>query len=90
MGVFGWMVVGLVAGLLARGVTGADRRAELQLGCLGTMAVGVSGGLLGGMLFDLAGNQGIGEFGLRSMFVAFVGASLLLLIVGALRGRRRG
>lgn len=86
MGIFAWMIVGLVAGLLARGVTGADKRADLRLGCLGTMAVGVSGGLIGGMLFNLAGNGGIGGFGLRSMFVAFVGASLLLLVVGALGG----
>ncbi len=84
------MVVGLVAGLLARAVTGADRRAELNLGCLGTMVVGVAGGLIGGTLFNLAGNEGIGRFGLRSVFVAFVGASLLLLLVGAMRtGRSR-
>ncbi|MCZ7536733.1 MAG: GlsB/YeaQ/YmgE family stress response membrane protein [Acidimicrobiia bacterium] len=84
MGVMAWMVVGLVAGLLARGVTGTNRRADLHLGCLGTIVVGVAGGLLGGMMFNLAGNEGIGEFGLRSLFLAFVGASLLLLVVGAL------
>ena len=44
--------------------------------------VGVLGGLLGGTLFNLAGDEGIGEFGLRSMFVAFVGAVVLLVIVG--------
>ena len=51
-------------------------------GCLGTIVVGIIGGVLGGWLFSLAGDEGIGDFGLRSMFVAFVGACVLLLIVG--------
>ena len=41
-------------------------------------------------IFNLAGDKGIGDFGLRSMFVAFVGACLLLLVVGAITGRGRG
>lgn len=87
MGIFGWIVVGFVAGALARAVTGGAR----DLGCLGTIVVGVLGGLIGGFLFNAAGDKGIGDFGLRSMFVAFVGAVLLLLIVGALtRGRYGG
>ena len=51
-------------------------------------AIGVLGGLIGGALFSWAGGNGIGHFGLRSMFVAFVGAVLLLVIVGLLSGRR--
>jgi len=39
-------------------------------------------------LFNLAGDKGIGDFGLRSMFVAFVGAVLLLTIVALAGGRR--
>jgi uncharacterized membrane protein YeaQ/YmgE (transglycosylase-associated protein family) len=65
-------------------VTGAGWR----LGCVGTTLVGILGGLIGGFLFNAAGDQGIGEFGLRSMFVAFVGAVVLLLIVGLAGGRR--
>jgi uncharacterized membrane protein YeaQ/YmgE (transglycosylase-associated protein family) len=42
------------------------------------------------MLFNLAGDDGIGKFGLRSMFVAFVGAVVLLAIVGLVTGRGRG
>jgi uncharacterized membrane protein YeaQ/YmgE (transglycosylase-associated protein family) len=83
MGLLGWIVVGFVAGALARMVTGGG----WNLGCLGTIAVGVAGGLIGGWLFSLAGNEGIGEFGLRSMFVAFVGAVVLLLLVAAVTGR---
>jgi uncharacterized membrane protein YeaQ/YmgE (transglycosylase-associated protein family) len=84
MGPIGWIVVGFVAGALARPVTGGGWR----LGCVGTTVVGVLGGLIGGALFNLAGDQGIGTFGLRSIFVAFVGAVLLLAIVGIFGGRR--
>ena len=38
-----WIVVGFVAGVLAKLVTGQDRP-----GCLGTIFVGILGGLLGG------------------------------------------
>lgn len=85
MGLLGWLVVGFVAGALARPVTGGGWR----LGCVGTTLVGVLGGLLGGWLFSLAGDEGIGDFGLRSMFIAFVGAVLLLAVV-ALAGGRHG
>jgi uncharacterized membrane protein YeaQ/YmgE (transglycosylase-associated protein family) len=85
MGILGWIVVGLVAGAFARLVTGGG----WNLGCLGTILVGIIGGLLGGWLFSLAGDEGIGDFGLRSMFVAFVGAVVLLLVVGLVSGRGR-
>jgi uncharacterized membrane protein YeaQ/YmgE (transglycosylase-associated protein family) len=84
VGLLGWIVVGFVAGALARPVTGGGWR----FGCVGTIVVGVLGGLLGGWLFSLAGDDGIGDFGLRSMFVAFVGA-VLLLAIAALLGARR-
>ncbi len=89
MGVFGWIVVGLVAGALAQTATRFNRRRApaRRLGCLGTTAVGVLGGLIGGALFNWAGDEGIGDFGLRSMFVAFIGAAALLLVVGAITRR---
>ena len=83
MGLLGWLIVGLIAGGLARAVTGGG----WNLGCLGTIAVGVLGGVIGGILFNLAGSHGIGDFGLWSMFVAFVGAVLLLVIVDLTMGR---
>jgi uncharacterized membrane protein YeaQ/YmgE (transglycosylase-associated protein family) len=84
VGVLGWIVVGFVSGALAKPVTGGG----WNLGCLGTIVVGILGGVLGGMLFNLAGDEGIGKFGLRSMFVAFIGAVVLLAIVGLVTGRR--
>ena len=83
MGVIGWIVVGFVAGAFARSITGSSR-----LGCLGTIVVGVVGGIIGGALFNAAGAGGIGRFGFRSMFVAFIGATVLLVVVGLLTGER--
>jgi uncharacterized membrane protein YeaQ/YmgE (transglycosylase-associated protein family) len=71
-----------VAGWLAQRATGLR-----GYGCLGTVLIGVLGGLLGGILFRAAGDEGITDFGLEALLVAFVGASVLLLVVGALRRR---
>lgn len=68
-----WIVVGSLAGVLAKLVTGQDRP-----GCLGTVVVGILGGVLGGMLFSAAGGEGIDDFSLYSILVAFVGATILL------------
>ncbi|MDZ7675868.1 MAG: GlsB/YeaQ/YmgE family stress response membrane protein [Acidimicrobiales bacterium] len=84
MGIIGWIIVGLLAGALAGRVTGVRGN-----GCLATMAIGVIGGLVGGALFDAAGGEGIGDFGLYSLFVAFIGATILLFVYNALTGAGR-
>lgn len=83
MTLLGWIVVGFIAGGLARMATGARKR-----GCLGTIAVGVLGGVLGGALFNAAGERGIGDGGLWSVLVAFVGACALLLVLQVFSRRR--
>ena len=82
MGIFAWIVVGLVAGLLARWIVKDERR-----GCLYTMVVGVLGALIGGGLMHLSGRKGINDFDLRSILVSAVGAILLLLVLQAIGGR---
>ena len=77
MGVIAWMVTGLIAGMLARTAMGTPDRGR---GCLWTMLVGVLGGLIGGAVFNAAGDDGITDFGIRSTFVAFVGACALLFL----------
>jgi uncharacterized membrane protein YeaQ/YmgE (transglycosylase-associated protein family) len=89
MSVLGWIVVGFIAG----GLAGMATKTEKQ-GCLSTIVVGILGALLGGALYRLAtGDETdvFDEFDLWSVFVAFVGAAGLLLILQALgvRGRRR-
>ena len=84
VGLVGWIVVGLVAGSLAGMATGRPTH-----GCLPRILVGVLAALLGGFLFNALGQRGIDEFGLWSIFVAFVGASILLLGLGGRVGGRR-
>jgi uncharacterized membrane protein YeaQ/YmgE (transglycosylase-associated protein family) len=78
MGIFGWIVVGLLAGGLARMATGSEKQ-----GCLATMVIGILGGVIGGALFNAAGDKGITDFSLWSILVAFVGACGLLLVLQA-------
>ena len=79
-----WIVVGFLAGIAAKAVTGQNRP-----GCLGTVVVGILGGLLGGVIFKAAGDEGINDFSFRSLLVAFVGATILLFLwsVGSSRDR---
>lgn len=83
MNIVGWIVVGLVAGWLARWIVKDDRQ-----GCLYTMIVGVLGALIGGALMHATGRRGVNDFDLRSILVAALGAILLLLVLQAIGGRR--
>lgn len=85
MGIIAWIVVGLIAGLVARWIVGDDRS-----GCLYTVAVGVLGALIGGALMHAAGKKGINDFDLRAILVAALGAVLLLLLLQAIGGHGRG
>jgi uncharacterized membrane protein YeaQ/YmgE (transglycosylase-associated protein family) len=85
MNIVAWIIVGLVAGLLARWIVHDDRS-----GCIYTIAVGVLGALIGGALMNASGHGGINDFSLRSLLVAALGAVLLLLVLQAISGRGRG
>lgn len=87
MGILAWCVMGLIAGGLARRAIGAPKR-----GCLGTIAIGVVGALLAGAASRFATGDPIDTFNeldLGSIFVAFVGAAALLLVLEAASGGRR-
>lgn len=84
MGVVGWIVMGLLAGGLARWVVKDDRS-----GCVYTMVIGVLGALIGGALMSIVDDRGVDEFSVRSIVVAALGAVLLLLVLQAIAGRSR-
>lgn len=78
-----WIIVGIVAGLLAKMVVPGEGPA----GILGDLVLGVVGAFLGGWLFtNFLGHSYKGWIG--STGVAFVGAVILLVVVRALGGRR--
>jgi uncharacterized membrane protein YeaQ/YmgE (transglycosylase-associated protein family) len=79
-----WIIVGLVAGLLASLVMGG-----VGYGILGDIVLGILGALIGGWLFARMG-WGAPFAGLAGkIFVAFIGAIVLLGIIRLLRGARR-
>jgi uncharacterized membrane protein YeaQ/YmgE (transglycosylase-associated protein family) len=80
MAIIGFLIIGLLAGALARLlVPGRD-----PMGILGTLVLGLAGSFVGGFLAKLVFNDDrIGLFG------SVVGAVILLLIYNAVT-RRRG
>ena len=86
MGIVSFLVFGLVAGAVARLVT-PGRQA---IGCLATLAVGIVGALLGGLIGDVVLGHKV-RFGwhLGPFLLAVIGAVVLLLALEALQGRRR-
>lgn len=78
-----WVVVGGVAGWLAGLVIKGT-----GLGIFGDIVIGVVGAFLGGFLLSLIGQEGFTGLNLWSLFVAFAGAAVLLLVVKMLRGGR--
>jgi uncharacterized membrane protein YeaQ/YmgE (transglycosylase-associated protein family) len=84
VGVVGWIVVGLLAGGIARWIVKDDRT-----GCIYTMVIGVLGAIVGGWLMSSIDERGVDELSLRSIIVAAIGAVLLLLVLQAIAGRGR-
>lgn len=80
-----WIVIGLIAGWLASVVVGGG------FGLIGDIVVGVVGAFLGGIIFRALG-IGAPFGGLAgTIFVAFIGAVVLLLLLRVVRGfGRRG
>lgn len=78
-----WIVVGIIAGALAKAVVPGAGPA----GVLGDLIIGIVGALVGGWLFlTFAGHSYGGWIG--STLVAFIGAVVLLVVLRALSGRR--
>jgi uncharacterized membrane protein YeaQ/YmgE (transglycosylase-associated protein family) len=86
MGLIAWIVLGLLAGGIAKFLMpGRDPG-----GCVVTIIIGVVGALLGGFLSTALGFGGLsGRLDWRSLVIAVLGSIVLLAIFRMLRGRRR-
>jgi uncharacterized membrane protein YeaQ/YmgE (transglycosylase-associated protein family) len=83
MTVLGWILLGLISGFIASKVVNA--RGE---GCLVNIALGLVGAMVGGFIFTSIGGSPISGFNLYSMFVAIIGAIVVLFVYHAITGRR--
>lgn len=78
MGIFMWIVIGLIAGWLATQILGG------RGGLLHNLAVGLVGAIVGGVLFDQIGFAVKPGF-LGELISATIGAVVFLLIWRAIR-----
>jgi uncharacterized membrane protein YeaQ/YmgE (transglycosylase-associated protein family) len=85
MGILGWIVLGLIAGAIAKAILPGRQGG----GWLVTLLLGVVGALLGGFLGGLILGVNLGTFfDIRTWLLAVAGSIIVLLIWGlATRGR---
>ncbi len=83
MGIISWILVGLIAGLLAKWImpgTGPG-------GFIVTVLVGMAGASLGGFIVGILGGSGATGFNVWSILVATLGAIVLLFLYGLITRR---
>ncbi|MFJ3966546.1 GlsB/YeaQ/YmgE family stress response membrane protein [Streptomyces parvus] len=86
MGIIAWILIGLLAGAIAKALMpGKDPG-----GCLITMLLGIAGGLLGGWLGKVIfGVDSIdGFFSLSTWIAAVIGSVILLALYRLIAGNR--
>ena len=82
MSILTWIIVGLVAGVLASLVMGGG------FGIIGDIVIGIVGAFVGGWIFSKLGDSS--PFGglTGTIFTAFIGAVVLLLLLRLIRRAR--
>ena len=83
MSILGWIILGLIAGFIGSKIV--NKSGE---GLVLDIVLGIVGAIVGGYLFSLLGAAPVTGFNLYSMFVAIVGAILVLVVYHAIFGRR--
>jgi uncharacterized membrane protein YeaQ/YmgE (transglycosylase-associated protein family) len=84
MSTFALIIVGIIAGWLARMVMPGEGPA----GLLGDLVIGVVGAFVGGWIFKSFGHPGATGLNIGSIVVAFVGAVVVLWLMRLVTGRR--
>ena len=83
MSIIGWIVLGLIAGFIASKIVNKEGE-----GLILDIVLGVIGAVIGGFLFNQFGAAGVTGFNIYSMFVAVIGAVVLLVVYHLITGRR--
>jgi uncharacterized membrane protein YeaQ/YmgE (transglycosylase-associated protein family) len=80
-----WIIFGALAGWIASIITGKNKK----MGAIANIVVGIIGAFLGGYIMEFFGAEGVTGFDLYSLFVAILGAVVLIWIVGLFTRRRK-
>ncbi|HEX9087979.1 MAG TPA: GlsB/YeaQ/YmgE family stress response membrane protein [Arthrobacter sp.] len=85
MGILAFLILGLIAGAIAKAILPGRQGG----GWVITLVLGVVGAILGGWIGSLIFGGGLGDFfDLRTWLLSILGAVIVLLIYGAVAGRR--
>jgi uncharacterized membrane protein YeaQ/YmgE (transglycosylase-associated protein family) len=82
MSIIAWIVLGLAAGFIASKIV--NHTGE---GTIIDIVLGIVGAVVGGFLFNLVGATGVDGFNIWSLFVAVLGAIVVLVVKHAIMGR---
>ncbi|MHB1007754.1 MAG: GlsB/YeaQ/YmgE family stress response membrane protein [Propionibacteriaceae bacterium] len=85
MGILGWIVLGLVAGAIAKAILPGSQGG----GWIVTLLLGVVGALLGGFLGGLIFGVNLGSFFEIRTWLLAIGGSIIVLLIWRLVTRHR-
>ena len=85
MGFIGWIVLGLIAGAIAKAIKPGKQGG----GLLATLLLGVLGAVLGGWIGSAIFDVGVDEFWSLSTWLLAIGGALILLIIWGLLTRNK-
>jgi len=77
-----WIIFGAIAGWIANTFVLHEKR-----GFFSNVIIGIAGSVIGGLLFEYFGGQGVTGFNLYSIFVSVVGAIILVGLINLAKGR---
>jgi len=80
MSILAWIVLGLIAGFI-----GSKLVNKTGEGIVLDIVLGIVGAVVGGYLFNMMGSAGVTGLNIYSLFVAVVGAALVLVAYHAVR-----
>ncbi len=83
MDFIGWIIIGALAGLIAKAIM------KEEGGLLKNIILGIVGAVVGGWVFDLVGADGCGDASwICSLFVAVIGAVIVIWLVRLVTRKR--
>ncbi|MGO2809746.1 MAG: GlsB/YeaQ/YmgE family stress response membrane protein [Glutamicibacter arilaitensis] len=85
MGFFGWIVLGLIAGAIAKAILPGRQGG----GWIATLVLGVVGALLGGWIGSAIFGEGVDEFFSISSWLLAIGGALIVLVIWGFITKKR-